>query len=346
MYTKIKECKKRGDFMTWDFSHNGPNQQFGWRPRRGGEWHYGRDYGTQGKSDVPLGVPSYCDGWVCQIVENNKIDGLGNQVLLFSPDGREMVRFAHIETGTMKHLKTGQILRTGDWIGNIAGTGNSENSYQPHIHVEHGRNPKYELIQIEHNNKMYQYRMWLCGNHEIGDYQDPNLKALPFSELEGLTDMAYQSRQIVLSGRQRAVKMSRYYPKDLVKIRPQKSVSFIKWFKSTWLGRIFFSDDIPSQPKRTGPIIHRSNIPSKMDNQKPIQQIPSSRQEINSEGVKSKNAKRKNVDLTSKSKERKGLKRLLTDSSQSVLRQDIDNLEVQGQELSELMGKYSIGRKR
>ena len=249
--------------MSWDFSGDGPNQQFGKRPRNGGEWHYGRDYGTKGKEDVPLGVPKYCDGWICHVLENNKIDGLGNQVVLIHPDGTEMVRFGHIETGTMNHLKTGQIMNYGDWIGNVGGVGYTEHSFQLHIHVEHGINPSYELVQTKHNNKYYRHYQWVCGEQMITDYRDPNEKALPFSELEELTDMAFKSREAILNGRGRKVQMSGVMPVDLVK-KDREESSFSAWFRSTWIGSLFYSDDkdeeendYPSQQERTGPIIHR-----------------------------------------------------------------------------------------
>lgn len=265
--------------MSWDFSHDGPNQKFGWRPRKGGQWHYGRDYGTQGKDKVPLGVPKYCDGWVCHVVENNKIDGLGNQVVLIKPNGKEMVRFGHISSGTTSHLKNGQIMQTGDWIGNIGGVGYEEDSFAPHIHVEHGFNPKYEMVQTEHDGKQYQYKQWYCGDHKIEDYKDPNEKALPFSELEELTNMAFNSREAILSGNGRPVKMSKISPVDLVKQNPEDS-SFSTWFKTSWFGRLLYSDEtkkplkesensLPSE--RTGPIIHRK-IPSSTNKDKTLQQ--------------------------------------------------------------------------
>ena len=252
--------------MSWDFSGDGANQQFGWRQRNGGEWHYGRDYGTKGKTKVPLGVPKYCDGWICHIIENNKVDGLGNQVVLISPDGKELVRFGHIETGTMNHLKTGQILNHGDWIGNISGVGYTETSFQPHIHVEHGFNPKYELVQIEHNKKQYRIYQWFCGEHTIQDYKDPQEGALPFEELEELTDLAFQSREAVLSGKKRNVNMSDVLPCDLVKKSEESESSFSSWFKSTWIGSLFYSDDekkeeesLKEPTKREGPVIHRKS---------------------------------------------------------------------------------------
>ncbi len=260
--------------MQWDFSHNGPNQQFGRRPRNGGEWHLGRDYGTKGKLKVPLGVPAYCQGWICYPVLNNKVDGHGNQVVLIHPNGKEMVRFVHIETGTLSHLKAGQIMQTGDWIGNIGGVGNQENSYQPHIHVEHGFNPKYELAEVKSGKKVYRGKMWFCGDHTIDDYQDPNLKALPFSELETLTNMAYQSRAEIQAGRGRKVKISSVPLSKLLAKESDKEAntfSFKEWFKSTWIGRLFYAegDGKEAQPaKRTGPIIHRKTPISSIDYQK------------------------------------------------------------------------------
>lgn len=226
--------------MSWDFSHNGPQQRFGWRTRKGGEWHFGRDYGTRGKENVPLGVPKYCDGWVCHVLPNNKKDGLGNQVILVSPDGKEMVRFGHISTGSFNHLKTGQILHTGDWIGNIGGVGVGEHSFQPHIHVEHGFNPHYGLARI--NQGRDTVHTWYCGDNKIGDYRDPNLTALPYSELEGLTDMAARSREAILSGRGRSPQMSSQNPVELANHGARRGV-FGSWFKSTWLGRLFYGDE-------------------------------------------------------------------------------------------------------
>ena len=249
--------------MHWDFSHNGPWQKFGWRDRKGGEWHLGRDYGTKGKLDVPLGVPKYCNGWICYPVLNNKIDGMGNQVIFISPDGKEMVRFGHIETGTISHLKNGQILKTGDWIGNIAGVGKTESSYQPHIHVEHGLNPKYELIEMHVGKKSYRYKGWYCGEHTIKDYRDPNLGALPFSELEELTNMAFHSREAVLSGQKKEVKMADKMPLLTTDESNKEEGGFISWFKTTWIGRLFFDDDAQEKNKekeRTGPIIHRKTL--------------------------------------------------------------------------------------
>ena len=328
--------------MSWDFSHNGENQRFGWRPRNGGEWHYGRDYGTKGKDDVPLGVPRYCDGWICHVVENNKMDGHGNQVLLFSPDGSEMVRFSHIETGTMRHLKNGQILRTGDWLGNIAGVGNAEHSYQPHIHVEHGRNPRYNLIQIEHNNRLYRYRRWCCGDHKIGNYIDPNKGALPFSELESLTDMAYQSRQAVLGGYAPKRKTSRFSPQELVKIRPQQGFPFWDWFKSTWLGRLFFPSEETKTPTRTGPTIHRTSLAASDENKNttPVRRV----QNENSSALSARLRASSNANTRTRSERRvaknQGANRVLNTSAQNVYRDQIEFLTAKKAELDQLLNRY------
>ncbi len=272
MYTLICRAITKliiiGGQMSWEFSTDGEWQKFGWRSRNGGEWHYGRDYGTKGKLNVPLGVPKYCEGWLCHVVENNKVDGLGNQVVLIKPDGKEMVRFLHIETGTLKHLKDGQIMHHGDWIGNIAGVGNQEKSYQPHIHVEHGFNPKYELCEVRSHKKVYRGKMWFCGDHQIQDYRDPNKGALPFSELESLTDLAYQSRENIQAGLAKKVQISRIHPTDLVQKEGHQQAGneeggFVSWFRSTWIGRLFYSGEgeNKNQPKeRKGPIIHRKNL--------------------------------------------------------------------------------------
>lgn len=267
--------------MSWDFSTDGEWQKFGWRSRNGGEWHYGRDYGTKGKMNVPLGVPKYCEGWICHVVLNNKVDGFGNQVVLIKPDGKEMVRFLHIETGSLKHLKDGQIMHHGDWIGNIAGVGNQEKSYQPHIHVEHGFHPKYELSEVRSYKKVYRGKMWYCGDHKIQDYRDPNKGALPFSELESLTDMAYQSRAKVQAGLVKKVQISRIHPTDLVQKegaqnRADKEGGVALWFRSTWLGRLFYEEKGETQTKnqsqnkeRQGPIIYRKTVlPNQMNDSK------------------------------------------------------------------------------
>ncbi|MBQ8250430.1 MAG: hypothetical protein IJY92_00780 [Alphaproteobacteria bacterium] len=230
------------------FSHNGSQQRFGRRTRNGGEWHFGRDYGTQGKRDVPLGVPKYCDGWTCYVMPTNKTDGIGNQIVLISPNGQEMVRFGHVASGTFGHLKSGQIVRTGDWLGNIGGVGTSENSFKPHIHVEHGFNPKFGPVKLplgkdkNGQQRYYFYDQWYCGDHKIDDYRDPNLGALPYSELEELTDMAARSREAILSGRGRSPQMSSQNPAELAN-HGARSGGFVSWFKSTWLGRLFYGDE-------------------------------------------------------------------------------------------------------
>ena len=227
--------------MSWDFSTNQPQQGFGWRTRNGGEWHFGRDYGTRGKQNVPLGVPKYCDGWVCQVLPNNKKDGLGNQIILVSPDGKEMVRFGHVSSGSFNHLKTGQILHTGDWIGNIGGVGVGEHSFKPRIHIEHGYNPHFGLARVNQGRDIV--NAWYCGDNKIEDYRDPNLTALPYTELEGLTDMAAQSREAILLGRGRTPEMSDKTPAQLVSGGGEKENPLVDWLKTSWLGRLFFSTE-------------------------------------------------------------------------------------------------------
>ena len=255
--------------MSVTFSTDGDWQKFGWRSRNGGEWHYGRDYGTKGQKDVPLGVPKYCDGWVCHPIKNNKIDGMGNQVVLVRPDGKEFVRFAHIESGSFKHLKAGQIMHYGDWIGDIGGSGKKETSYQPHIHVEHGLYPKYELIEMKVGKKAYRYKDWYSGDQRIEDYKDPNLKALPFHELEELTTRAFQSKALVQAGKEQKIAMSKVHPTLLPSnegkgdSQPQEEGGFVAWFRSTWIGRLFYTNETDNNhtPKeRTGPIIHRKEL--------------------------------------------------------------------------------------
>ena len=270
----IREIKENyfieGGYMSWNFSHGGPQQNFGWRTRNKGEWHYGRDYGTRGRRDVPLGVPKYCDGWVCHVLPNNKKDGLGNQVVLISPDGKEMVRFAHIASGTMNHLKTGQVLRTGDWIGDVGGVGVDEYSFDPHIHVEHGINPKYaRSIAPGADDREF----WLCGEqNKIEDYRDPNHGALPYSELEGLTDMAAKSRAAVLAGRSPSRRMAGVHPTVLAnkKVKPSRLSS---WFKTTWFGKLFYGGNDDKN-------FERSRMALNTGNATPTRQVSAPQQEV------------------------------------------------------------------
>ena len=74
------------------------------------------------------------------------------------------------------------------------------------------------------------------GDSFDDNYQDPNLKALPFSELETLTNMAYQSRAEIQAGRGRKVKISSVFLSKLLAKESDKetdSFSFKEWFKST-----------------------------------------------------------------------------------------------------------------
>lgn len=255
--------------MSWDFSSGGANQNFGRRPRNGGEWHYGRDYGTRGKTNVPLGVPKYCDGWMCHILKNNKFDGLGNQVVLISPNGKEMVKFAHISTGTFSHLSSGQTVHEGDWIGNIGGVGNKETSYQPHIHVEHGFNPKYQLVRVSDKPYSRSVMTWVCGDGDIKNYKDPALAALPYRELETLTNKALKSRKMTLAKQAEdpfmiignGLKDIGTGIVDGVKgFFSWVEKDAVPWVKTSWLGRLILGDEketpIPTK-ERTGPIIHR-----------------------------------------------------------------------------------------
>ena len=274
--------------MSWDFSHGGSQQNFGWRTRNNGEWHYGRDYGTRGRRDVPLGVPKYCDGWVCHVLPNNKKDGYGNQVVLISPDGKEMVRFSHIASGTMKHLKTGQILRTGDWIGDVGGVGVNEYSFDPHIHVEHGINPKYaRSIAPGADNRLF----WLCGKeNKIEDYRDPNHGALPYSELEGLTDMAAQSRAAVLAGRAPAREISGYHPTVLANKGRSSGSSFSSWFKTTLLGRLFYKNQDNDQAHARMASNAPTNAQPAKPTAQPVKKTPTTSMAMSSQRQKMKEA--------------------------------------------------------
>ena len=257
--------------MSWDFSSGGANQNFGRRPRNGGEWHYGRDYGTRGKTNVPLGVPKYCDGWTCHILKNNKFDGLGNQVVLISPNGKEMVKFAHISTGTFSHLRSGRTVHEGDWIGNIGGVGNKETSYQPHIHVEHGFNPKYRLVRVSDKPYSRSIMTWVCGDGHIKNYKDPALAVLPYRELETLTNKALKSREMTLAKQAEdpfmiignGLKDIGTGIVDGVKgFFSWVEKDAVPWVKTSWLGSFFWGDETKTKNGATVRMASRKTVPA------------------------------------------------------------------------------------
>ena len=147
-------------------------------------------------------------------------------------------------------------MHTGDWIGNIGGVGVGEHSFQPHIHVEHGFNPHYGLARVNQGRDIVS--TWYCGDNKIGDYRDPNLTALPYSELEGLTDMAAKSRAAILAGRGRTPEMSDRTPAQLVSGGANEN-AFFSWFKTTWLGSLFSSDTSTSSPIMSPPNVENPN---------------------------------------------------------------------------------------
>ena len=109
---------------------------YGWAPqlfgasRSGGKRrHAGIDLGTGGRKGVPVGCP--LSGFRVKSVSYRK--GYGNTVDLISEDGTQMMRFAHLAS-LPRHLKEGQSIQYGDWLGNV---GNSGGNYAIHLHFEY-----------------------------------------------------------------------------------------------------------------------------------------------------------------------------------------------------------------
>lgn len=109
---------------------------YGWAPqlfgakRKGGRRHAGIDLGTAGRKGVPLGCP--IDGF--RVASVKRRGGYGNTVDLISEDGTKMMRFAHLANPLPKHLKVGEPVYAGDWLGNVGNTGGR---YAVHLHFEY-----------------------------------------------------------------------------------------------------------------------------------------------------------------------------------------------------------------
>lgn len=108
---------------------------FGWAPqrfgarRKGGRRHAGIDLGTAGRKGVPVGCP--LSGF--KVASVSRRGGYGNTVDLVSEDGKYMMRFAHLANPLPRHLKVGQKVEWGDWLGDIGSTGGN---YAIHLHFE------------------------------------------------------------------------------------------------------------------------------------------------------------------------------------------------------------------
>ncbi len=111
---------------------------FGWAPQKFGarrdkkRRHAGVDLGVAGKKGIPIGCP--IDGF--KVMSVKRRSGYGNTVDLISADGTKMMRFAHIADPLPKHLKVGQTIRQGDWLGDVGGTGRKP-AYKLHLHFEY-----------------------------------------------------------------------------------------------------------------------------------------------------------------------------------------------------------------
>ena len=107
----------------------------GWAPqlfgarRKGGRRHAGIDLGTAGRKGVPVGCP--LSGF--RVASVSRRGGYGNTVDLVSEDGKYMMRFAHLANPLPTHLKKGQKVEYGDYLGDVGGTGGN---YAIHLHFE------------------------------------------------------------------------------------------------------------------------------------------------------------------------------------------------------------------
>ena len=237
-------------------------QDYGWRILRGEkDYHTGIDFGVSGRTGVPIGVPEIFDGWTCHKVYTNGRDGLGNQVILISPDGKKMAKFGHIANNSIDHLKDGQVVHTGDWIGDVGGTsmGQSKDEWRPHIHFEYGYNPKYQHVVRAYDTKKEvefdcDYHQWVFGDETNKDRINPE-KVLTEDMVERATQMAIDSKKAHLTGNAPKREMA----STNLKREGGSGGSFGDWFKTTWLGRLFFGNDSQAKPaQQEEPLIHRT----------------------------------------------------------------------------------------
>ena len=246
------------------------------------DFHHGIDFGVSGRAGVPIGVPEIFDGWTCHVVHNNHRDGLGNQVILISQDGKKMAKFGHIADNSLNHLKDGQIVHTGDWIGDVGGTGLSKtgDDWRPHIHFEYGYNPKYQHVVRARNKKTGEefdcdYHQWVFGDENNKDRVNPET-ILTQDMVERATQMAIDNKKAHLTGQA----PSRGMASTNLKKGKGEGVSFASWFKTTWLGKLFLgSEDERNAAQATqnpnvertqaGATIHRKNAPQAVQAQQP-----------------------------------------------------------------------------
>lgn len=153
---------------------------YGWAPqlfgarRKGGRRHAGIDLGTSGRKGVPVGCP--IDGF--RVASVSRRGGYGNTVDLVSEDGTKMMRFAHLANPLPKHLKVGEPVHYGDWLGDVGNTGGN---YAIHLHFEY---------RVKKNGK------WVPVNPFNNPYQE-------FSQqiFENSTKLAKNSRASVRAGK-------------------------------------------------------------------------------------------------------------------------------------------------
>ncbi len=131
---------------------------YGWAPqlfgarRKGGRRHAGIDLGTAGQRGIPVGCP--IDGYTVASVKRRS--GYGNTVDLVSKDGKTMMRFAHLANPLPKHLKVGEEVRAGDWLGNVGNTGGR---YAIHLHFEFRVKQGGNYVPVNPvNNKIHSFR--------------------------------------------------------------------------------------------------------------------------------------------------------------------------------------------
>ena len=206
-------------------------QRYGWRIRHGKkQFHHGIDFGVSGKVGVPIGVPEQFNGWYVYVFENNHVDSMGNEVFLVSPDSKKVAKFSHVANGSFEHIKNGMQVFTGDWIGDVGGTGLSEDKddYALHIHFEYGNNPSAATIESvitpEGEEIETNYQTILFEN------ENPT-KILTEKQLTDATRLAVTSKQRILSGE--TLEESRKNHN-----RDKDNESFSEWFKSSFIGRV------------------------------------------------------------------------------------------------------------
>lgn len=154
------------------FNYGLAGQLFGAR-RNGGRRHAGIDLGTNRRKGVPVGCP--IDGYTVASVKYRR--GYGNTVDLVSKDGKTMMRFAHLANPLPKHLKVGEEVRAGDWLGNVGNTGGR---YAIHLHFEFRlKKGNYNVPVNPFNNKIHTF----CK-----------------ADFESSTQKAYTSRKNIQAG--------------------------------------------------------------------------------------------------------------------------------------------------